>query len=165
MKTLLEKIQELLENETIQVHGTVEKRHFDKDGNLLGVYVDGNMVTTAGLGWISGALQGATATPANAKYIASGTGVAGAARTDTQLGTEVTDNARAVGTQTQQQTTLANDTYRCVGTIAYTTGHAITEAGILSATSTGTLLCRQTFSAINVANGDSIQFTWNIAFS
>jgi hypothetical protein len=36
----------------------------------------------------------------------------------------------------------------------------VTESGTLNAAAAGVLLARQTFSAINVANGDSLQVTW-----
>jgi len=38
----------------------------------------------------------------------------------------------------------------------------VTESGVLNDASTGTLLARQVFSAINVASGDSLQITWKI---
>ena len=45
-------------------------------------------------------------------------------------------------------------------TFNFTLSFAVTESGVLNAASLGTLLARQTFSAINVANGDSLQVTW-----
>jgi hypothetical protein len=42
---------------------------------------------------------------------------------------------------------------------------AITEAGILNGSSTGTLLCRTTFPVVNKASSDSIAITWVITVS
>ena len=39
---------------------------------------------------------------------------------------------------------------------------AITEAGLLDAGSTGNLLCRQVFSAVNKGASDSLQITWTL---
>jgi len=38
----------------------------------------------------------------------------------------------------------------------------VTESAVLNASSAGTMLCRQTFSAINVADGDTLQITWKV---
>ena len=59
-------------------------------------------------------------------------------------------------------TTITNDTAQFVGTVSITATIAVTESGLFNADTNGTMLCRQTFSAVNVVNGDSIQFTWKI---
>ena len=97
-----------------------------------------------------------------------GTGVVAEAVGDTALGTESTtalnpDNTRATGTRSQP----AANQYRSVGTLTFDATAAVTEHGILSqsATGGGTLWDRSVFSAINVANGDSIQFTYTCTVS
>lgn len=99
----------------------------------------------------------------NAKYVAMGTGGGTATITDTTLFTEV--EARTAGTQSQQTTTTTNDTYRVVGTVTATTARAITNAGVFDASSSGNLLAKGDFATINLNNGDSIQFTFNIQFT
>jgi hypothetical protein len=61
-----------------------------------------------------------------------------------------------------QTTETAGDTAQLLNTFNFTTGgtFAVTESGVLNAASTGTLLARQVFTAINVASGDSLQVTW-----
>lgn len=59
-------------------------------------------------------------------------------------------------------TTVTNDTAQFVGTIAETATIAVTESGLFNADTNGTMLARQTFTAVNVVSGDSIQFTWKI---
>ena len=127
-------------------------------------------IATAGRAVISARLYGT----ASAAYgaIGQGTGVAAFAITDTTLGTEVkADGTAAAGvhaipsasvTASSVTTTLTNDTAQFVGTVAETATIAVTECGLFNADTNGTLLARQTFSAINVVNGDSIQFTWKI---
>ena len=101
-------------------------------------------------------------------YHGCGTGVGAEAVGDTALGTESTtalnpDSTRATGTRSQP---TANQ-YRTVGTLTFDASAAITEHGIFSqaATGGGTLWDRSVFAAINVANGDSIQFTYTCTFS
>jgi hypothetical protein len=72
---------------------------------------------------------------------------------------ETTDGeSRVTGTQTEAS---ANQ-YRSVGTISYSTTKAITEHGLFNDASAGTLMDRTVFSAVNVVNGDSIQFTYTL---
>lgn len=61
-----------------------------------------------------------------------------------------------------QTTTITNDTARLVGTVSITGTIAVTESGVFNANTNGTMLCRQTFSAVNVVNGDSLQLQWDI---
>jgi hypothetical protein len=42
---------------------------------------------------------------------------------------------------------------------------AVTEAGAFNAASVGTMLGRQTFSAVNVANGDTLQVIYKFQMS
>ena len=122
-----------------------------------------NLITNAGRGLISGLING-SGTPAAATFIAVGTGTTAAAATDTALQTETATSglSRAAGTVSLVTTTITNDTAQVTKTFSVTGSVAVTEAGLLNASSVGTLLCRQVFSAINVANGDSLQVTWKI---
>jgi hypothetical protein len=97
-----------------------------------------------------------------------GTGTTAEAVGDTALVTESTtalnpDSTRATGTRSKP----AANQYRTVGTLTFDATAAITEHGIFSqaATGGGTLWDRSVFSAINVATGDSIQFTYTCTVS
>jgi hypothetical protein len=96
-------------------------------------------------------------------YHGCGTGTTAEAAGDTALVTESTtalnpDSTRATGTRSQPTAPQ----YQSVGTITFDASAAITEHGLFSqaATGGGTLWDRSVFSAINVASGDSIQFTY-----
>lgn len=93
-------------------------------------------------------------------YIAWGTGTTGAAKGDTALETESAE-ARTLATKSQPSA----DINRFVGTIVATGTRAITEAGVLTASSSGTLIIRSVFSAINLVSGDSIAFTINLEWT
>ncbi len=92
------------------------------------------------------------------KYHDCGTGATAEANTQTALVTPF-GGARVAGTQVAGGTSTA-PTYTSVATISFTSTLAITEHGIFNASTVGTLLDRSVFAAINVVNGDSIQFTY-----
>lgn len=86
----------------------------------------------------------------------SGVGVTAENVTDTDI--ETTDAvARTDGSQVD-----ADPIYRSVGTITYGSTLAITEHGLFSIVTGGTLMDRTVFSPINVVNTDSIQFTYQL---
>lgn len=95
-----------------------------------------------------------------ATFLAIGIGTE-TASTATALNSEITTNggARANGTASQTTTTQTNDTTSLTHTWTFTGSFAITEEGILTATSGGSLLAYQTFSAINVVSGNTLQVT------
>lgn len=134
-----------------------------RDGRVVARRDGPNMVVTTGMQWITGALTGDTAAPTTMKYIGIGTGSTAAATTDTTLGTPV--ESRATGTQSRITTTVSNDTYKVVGTVSITDTRAVTEAGLFSASTDGTMAARQVFSAVNAVSGDSLQITWTLAFA
>lgn len=125
-----------------------------------------NLVTNAGLAGIASRINGA-GSEAAFTYIAIGTGTTAAAAGNTALQTEITTGggARASATVSRTTTTVTNDTARHVLTFNFTSSFAVTEAGVLNAASTGTLLNRQVFTAVNVANGDSLQVTIDLDVS
>jgi hypothetical protein len=119
------------------------------------------VVTTAFVDYMVDQMQTETSTWGDFKYHDSGVGTTAAAIGDTDM--ETTDGeSRATGTQTEG---ASANIYRSVGTISYTTTKAITEHGLFNNTTGATLLDRTVFSAINVTNGDSIQFTYDLTVS
>lgn len=135
--------------------------------SFLGTYAPakliGNLVTTAGKAGAAGRLMGSGA-PAAFTYIAVGTGTTAAAAGDTTLQTETATSglSRVSGTVSLVTTSTTNDTAQVTTTFTVSGTVAVTESGVLNASSSGTLLCRQVFSAINVASGDSLQITWKV---
>jgi hypothetical protein len=116
------------------------------------------VVTDAGVQYLVDAFQGiGGATPANFRYHGSGTGVTAESAAQTALVTEVA--TRATGTQLEG---ASANIYRTVGSVTYSGTFAITEHGIFSATTAGTLLDRSVFAAINVQASDIIEFTYEL---
>lgn len=115
------------------------------------------LVTTAGVNWLATAFTN-TVEAESLNFHDCGTGGTAEAVGQTVLVTPY-GGARTTGTQSTPGST---NIYRSVGTIAFTAPLAITEHGIFTASSAGTMFDRSLFSAINVLNGDSIQFTWEL---
>lgn len=119
------------------------------------------VVTTAGVNYMAADFLAASTNRINAfKYHDSGTGITAEATSQTALVTP-SGVARVAGTDTNP---TANQ-YRSVATITYASALAITEWGLFSASTVGTMWDRRLFSAINVANGDSIQFTYTLTIN
>jgi len=116
------------------------------------------VVTDAFVAFMVDQLQTETSEWGDFKFHDSGVGVTAENVTDTDI--ETTDGeSRATGTQTEGATA---NIYRSVGTITYTSGKAITEHGLFSIVTGGTLMDRTVFTVINVVNTDSIQFTYEL---
>jgi hypothetical protein len=88
-----------------------------------------------------------------------GTGNTAAAVTQTAL-VSPAGTARVAGTNTASNSVPGSPTLTSVATINFTGTLAIVEWGLFSASSSGTMWDRRVFSAINVTNGDAIQFTY-----
>ena len=128
------------------------------DGSVIRYGVlDYRVVTTAFVSFVVDQLQTESSLFGDFKYHDAGVGTTAAAVGDTTI--ETTDGeSRATGTQTEASATV----YQSVGTISYTTTKAVTEHGLFNDATTGTLMDRTVFSAINVVSGDSIQFTYSL---
>lgn len=120
--------------------------------------------TNAGTAIITNRIIQAGTAPKN---IGWGIGTNAAAVTDTALQTEsapTTAGGRTVGTESRTTVTNTNDNYQVTGTVTAGSTLAITEAGLFDAVSSGNLLIRSVFSAVNVVSGDSIAFTFGLQF-
>lgn len=116
------------------------------------------VVTTAGVTFLANAFIN-TAEPELMNWHATGTGTNAEAIGDTTLQTET--GTRVAGTQSSPSAGV----YRTVATVTYGSALAITEHGILSAITTGTLWDRSVFAPINVVNTDSVQYTYNLTIT
>ena len=116
-----------------------------------------NLVVTAGKVFVASRMKDATATAMS--HMAVGTNSTAAAAGDTALGSE---SARVALTST----TASSNTIIYVATFPAGTGTAaLTEAGILNASSGGTMLCRTVFTAVNKGAADAMTITWTITVS
>lgn len=146
-------------NEQLKLTGRVNYKLFDASGALKDERDVNNVVVTVGKNFLAAWIAAASQAGFFMQYLALGTGATAASASDTALQTELA--TRVAGTLSSSTNVWQNQ-----GTFGpgVNTG-AITEAGILSASSVGTLLARQTFPVINKAAGDSLQVTWQITLS
>lgn len=148
--------------EGVGLTGRVHMVLRDVDGNIREERYGPNLVVTDGkeeVARLIGAVSGDAFT-----HIAIGIGTAAPAAGDTTLGSEVTSGGGSRTTCTKDVLTnsVTNDTARFVTTYNFTATFAVTESGVFNSSSTGDLLCRQTFSALNVGSGDSLTVTWQV---
>jgi len=126
---------------------------------LLALFICAGLVTNAGAAYMASDFAGGGVSPhiGAFNFHDNGTGTTAAAVTDTALQTP-TGGSRVSGTQSSP----SSQVYRTVATISFTSSFAITEWGLFSASTSGTLWDRRVFSAINVVSGDSVQYTYNL---
>ena len=116
-----------------------------------------NLVVTAGKGYVASRMKDASATAMS--HMAIGSGTTNPAASDTALETEL-------GRVALTSTAVSGAVVTYTATFAAGTGTgAVTEAGILNASSSGTLLCRTEFSVVNKGSSDSMTITWTVTVS
>lgn len=145
------------------VEGNVEMTLTDENGNVKQSHANHNLIVTVGKNYLAAWLQAASQAGAFMSYIALGTGTTSPAAGDTTLQTEFSGGgySRSLGTLTNSTNTWQNSAVFSPGN---GTG-AVTEAGLFSAITVGTMFARQTFSAYNKAAGDTLTVTWSVSFS
>lgn len=114
------------------------------------------VVTDGGESYIAARLQASAGAPTY--FVGVGTGATAASKTSTTLSTEVETRAAMTPTLATQQST--NDTVDLVGTQTMGSARVITNAGVLTASSAGTLLVMSDGLSISLGAGDSVQNTF-----
>lgn len=126
----------------------------DSNGDLKQELNVTNLVVDTGLAYIASRMKDTSATAMS--HMAIGSGTNDPAAGDTALQTEL-------GRVGLTSTTVTNNSVAYVASFPAGTGTgAVTEAGILNASSGGTMLCRTEFAVINKAAGDSMTITWTV---
>ena len=143
-------------NEQIKVTGDVTVTITGKDGQVKDQRQIKNLVVTTGKQFIAARMVG---TPTAMSHMAVGAGNTAAAAGDTALGSELGRVALASGAASG-----AVVTYSATFPAGTGTG-AVTEAGILNASSAGTMLCRTVFAVVNKGADDAMSITWAITVS
>ena len=116
-----------------------------------------NLVVTDGKEYVASRMKDASATAMS--HMAIGSGSTAAAAGNSALGSEL---GRVALTSTAVSAAVV--TYTATFAAGTGTG-AVTEAGILNASSSGTLLCRTVFSVVNKGASDSMTITWTVTVS
>ncbi len=145
-------------NDKLKLKGRVGIVVKDKDGNIKEKREEKNLVVNTGLNYITSRMKDATSGVMS--HMALGTGTTAAAAGDTDVET-IAGSREALDSTTVSTNTI---NYVCNFEANDVTG-AITEAGIFNASSSGTMLCRVVFSALNLTSTDSISVDWTITLS
>lgn len=134
---------------------------YGPDGMLKDSRQGYNVVTTVGKEFVASFLNSAVAGAATftGRYIAIGTNSTAEAAGDTSLGTEV---SRSTGTASY----ISGQIFQVRATFATGSGTgAITEYGLLSSNTAGTLIARDTESAINKGANDTLTVVCQLTIS
>jgi hypothetical protein len=146
--------------ENLKPTGMVTVSHFNSEGELINRFEVPNLVVTSGKQYIASRIKDTTYTAMT--HMAIGTSSTAAAASDSIL---VAENGRV----SLSATTVSTNTITYTATFPAGTGTSTTpgiqEAGILNASTNGTLLCRTVFPSVAKAAGDSIAITWVVTVS
>lgn len=142
-----------VEEPKFRINVSVER--FGPDGFLRQREELHNLIPTIGKEGIADNLLAAP-TLGKPTHMAIGTGTEAAAAGDTTLKTELDRNALAEKTRSAKVVTMKAEWAAGDGT------GAITEAGLFSASSSGTLFARAVFSVVNKGSEDTLTITWTI---
>lgn len=116
-----------------------------------------NLVVTAGKAYVASRMKNTA--DAAMSHMAIGSGTTAAAAGQTALVTEL-------GRVSLTSSTVSSNVITYVASFAAGTGTgAVTEAGIFTASSGGTMLCRTVFSVVNKGSADSMTITWTVTVS
>ena len=111
-----------------------------------------DVVAYSALDWLTGILDDQTV------YMGWGTGTEDAARTDTTLSSEATEN-RVAATPTRETISQTYDTIVWTATMTCNaTPKTVTNIGVLSASMAGSLIRKANFTGIPVVEDDAIAF-------
>ncbi len=120
-----------------------------------------NLRTNAGINWQYNQMAGTTAAVCTYIALSNDAGAPGAA--DTAVASEITANglSRAAGAASHASNATS---YTLAYTFTATGAQSAQKAGILNNTSGGTLCFENTFSAVSLANNDTLAVTWTVTF-
>lgn len=128
-----------------------------------------NLVVNVGLAQVASLIGGLST--GTFGYIALGQGMTSPASSDTTLESEITSTSgggsRTAATISRVTTDVTNDTVKFFKTFTFTSGttggYAITEAAIFNSSgSSGVMLSRATFTAINVVSSNTLDLDYRI---
>lgn len=147
-------------SETLKPTGELKIVVTDKNGKVKEERTEKNLVVTTGLVYIAARMTD-TNSPTDMSHMAVGTNNTAAAAGNTALGAEV---ARVALTGAEGAPSTNTIVYTASFPAGTGTG-ALTEAAVLNASSSGTMLCRTVFSTVNKGSDDSVTITWTVTIS
>ena len=153
----------LRKQETFELKGRVKVTLIGPDGKIKQQHENHNLVVTVGKTFLANWLTAATQSTPFMSYVGLGTSTTPAASGDTTLGTELVG-----GGYSRQQGALTNSSNVWTNTVTFAPGNgtaAITEAGLFSASTSGTMFAHQVLAAYNKQAGDTLIIAWSVTFN
>jgi hypothetical protein len=147
-----------MSKENFGLKGRVNIKLIDSEGNIKHEQDVNNLVTAAGRSYVANRLN---TTPTVMSFTGIGTGTTAPTLNDVALETQL--STRLAITRTIVTVDTANDTIQHVTTfpVESHTG-MITEAGLFSASTAGTMMSRVVFTAVDKTPSDALVVTWRI---
>ena len=126
-------------------------------------YTNHNLRTNAGGDWQASVMGNTSAPPATCNYIALSNDATAPSTSDTAVASEIAANglSRAQATYAHTNGTASfteQKVFSATGT------QASQKAGLLNASSSGTLCFENTYTQVTVNNGDTLTVTWTINY-
>jgi len=146
-------------NESFELKGHINIKLFNEAGELKQEVDKSNVITTVGKNYLAAWIAAASQAGYFMQYIGLGEGTTAATSADTDLETPLA--SRVAGNLTSSVNVWQNQATFGAGV---NTG-ALTESGLFSASSGGTMIARQVFPVVNKLAGDTIVFTWQITIA
>jgi hypothetical protein len=150
-------------NDSFKLTGSVTVKLIGPDGVVKQEHTNSNLVVTIGKSYLATWLAANSQAGKFMPYIGLGNVATGPASGDIQLNSECTapGYSRSLGTLSSLSNVWTNS-----ATFAPGNGtDAIVEAGLFTASTSGTMLAHQTFPVYNKQAGDTMTVTWNISFN
>lgn len=150
-------------NDVIKLSGSVSVKLIGPDGQVKQQHTDHNLVVTVGKSYLAAWLAAASQSGEFMTFVGLGTNSSGPVSGDTALGAEFSG-----GGYSRSDGTLSSASNVWTNTATFSPGNgtgAITEAGLFSASTSGTMFARQVFSVYNKAAGDTMVIVWSVTFS
>jgi hypothetical protein len=144
--------------DSLKLKGDVFITVKDKDGNVKENRHEKNLVVSAGLNFICDRMEGTSEGVMSHMALGSGTTAAAAGQTDL---VSILGSREALDSTTVSANTI---TYVSSFEAGDGTG-AVTEAALFNASSSGTMLCRVVFAAINKQAADTMSVSWVISLT
>lgn len=153
-----------MKEEGLALKGVINFKLFDKNGKLKLEKTIKNIIVYTGNDLIRKTVGQSSGQPVGAQWIAIGSGTTAPTGADTALETELDRKAATYA----EQETVAGYKDQWTEQVTFGAGEGtgnVSESGCLNAAAAGTLLCRQTFTAIPKGASDSLQVTWTFTIT
>lgn len=149
-------------NETLEAKGKVHIVVRDENGVVKEERNIDNLIVSVGKAFIASRMIGTSSSVMSHMEIGQSSTAAAAGQTALQSAFGTPARVSLSGS-TQTTVTVTNDSVLYTATFPSGTGTgSVQEAGIFNASSSGTMLCRTVFSAINKGASDSMTINWTV---